>query len=1139
MNLNNINNKEYLLELLNNKERLNEDITQSRGYVLRLMEKFNLKPNLSNLLTDEVNVHALNFIVKNYELTKQEKDSLRKYFNDNGKFIVESDADEVLSLEGLEEHIISLKRLPKNTIIPFGLFNKYTKQIEEIHMSEDNDGMETIVVSSVRNFTLDEFLSLDYDYLVKNMYLFHKVDNFFGDEKFQKLYKKIIFDKFKKDGESLPSISDFKKYHFNSGDGDFIRELLTNERSYSLKDYNRMSSINGFTELITKIEYFERFNDRSLIGFSFGETVKNRLLIQNVFLNGTRSIDDLVSKDCSIEQFKEIIDSDFIGRIIEQSSIYLYRNSSEETTEQKEKALHLRNVFLDYLLKNFETDKNINNIDISFFVKEMFAVLEGDVLGDDLYKENAASFLKEYFGSLLKSENVHNFLIKSSGYSLVNKNSLDLIGEAVLKNPSINLLYVLLDYLEQNKKNNNWQVESFKKKIVGFIGELVPNLDKDSSSILAKAFDYRLPIVLPLTRVVVNNGFDDNFLNYREYKFDDIPERIQRVLFSVDKNFGKYILENKYKVPSDVLYGVLNSSSGNKNNLNFMIKYVDLHKDELLLDQKFINSVLKNPKGKEIIKLNDTEVNVRNYNDFLDNAIIVSAADEARKLNKKDESYFSDKESVDISEARTKVSALGRELTWEFLDKKTDDLLLKKEFGELSLVRRYGLSSDHRQKFINYVNDLSYDNLLMNIDDKNFIELLNSEVDYNGKTEVKFAKFTARENTVLAELLFPYFKDKTHVFSMFRKDNLDFINECAIKNTPSEIFYSYDFTISKGRTYGSYVSNRFTPEEVFRAYKNVEKSGGFFSNIGVNASFSHFFSDNFANDEVGFLKLLSMAKKEDHKLYVIMSHSDMFRDFVEDGADKKSLDQRFMDYFRKNYEIDILLSGIKIILDEVKNDHLADNISVNQKLSHSVIDRAIHNTYYDQSDYTAGGKYMTKYFSDFSDEESEKLLGLLFKEAPLYLLSRHVIGSIKDVSAHMGSNIKKYVNDDINVVDLLIYPHAATKVEYFSLDASSNDNRCNKYVDNMVNGLISYCSCLEDNTGLDYLSFLIQQKIFFNDEVQYNYKYRHINGYYGGIVEYLSEDKSFMEKLSICENHLFLEKVLETKLDAPRIRNKI
>ena len=240
-------------------------------------------------------------------------------------------------------------------------------------------------------------------------------------------------------------------------------------------------------------------------------------------------------------------------------------------------------------------------------------------------------------------------------------------------------------------------------------------------------------------------------------------------------------------------------------------------------------------------------------------ALIENIRKEEREKRRKVDSLYEQSQQI-----RKESSELLGNLSHDFFNEKIVKLVQERNFDDLKLIKK--ASNTSLEYFYQYVSKLDFNELLKNIENDSFRNLIVNAINYDNKTAFKFNTYSERENTILAEMLVNEFpKEPLKITYFFMPKNRDFVKEFSIKNCPKEIFYSYKlrpkestyYNIKKGDDpeEGVLIKTPYTVEQIWRAYRNLDKKEGFFSYMDVNASFDHFFSANFKDNEQGYLDL--------------------------------------------------------------------------------------------------------------------------------------------------------------------------------------------------------------------------------------------------------------------------------------------
>lgn len=250
------------------------------------------------------------------------------------------------------------------------------------------------------------------------------------------------------------------------------------------------------------------------------------------------------------------------------------------------------------------------------------------------------------------------------------------------------------------------------------------------------------------------------------------------------------------------------------------------------------------------------------------------------------------------------------------------------------------------------------------------------------------------------------------------------------------MIHSYDFLPIGSETYKptNLIQSEYTVEEIFKAFQNLEKTLGFFSEQDINANYTHFFqyslfkNGKFNNDDK-YKELLSLAKEKNNKLYTLLINQSRFSTikYEKQDEDYKTKDESANKYFKDVFDLDVVLKGLKeITLDCIKKENL------NNRLISGSIFEVIKNTYFDKwDDYcnSSHSSLMTK-------DETIKIMKFLFENAPMHFIGINKLGITKNIEKFFIENINEIITDDN--IKLFLFSNNNIHCEYYKINSKDS-----------------------------------------------------------------------------------------------------
>lgn len=1151
---------DYFIELISNQEKLNNEIQKTRGYILEVLKKHKLTIPLDYLL-DNLSIYSLQFIYKNYNLNEEHKIILKNYFNDDF-YKNHQDIDVILTLHEntIIEHLKTKQFLPNQTLFSLKTLIQYRNEINTYIENYDNG--EIIYRNSFSKLTFSEIMRIDFNLI--DFYVLPSLNKaFFDNPKFKQKFKKSVLNLIEQ-GKYSNSAFHFglmKKYPFTEDDFSFLQLLLNiNKENFIDHKYSQYSYLLGFNNLISKEYFFQNYNSNDLSLFNLNETKKHKKLIQDQYINmESFNIIRLIQSDCSIEQLKLIFDNFFLEEIFYNKDLSINRKLDVKN-EFANKHLYIVNLLIDKIIENPNiSDKKKESV-LQYGFKLINEFYYNDIY-DDVLLNPVTNKLYEILPTVLTNNNILEILSYSN--CIFNEKTKDYFINYIKKETSINQYLLLISFYKKYSKaeTNN----SFFQLIKENINDLGTKLNSiDVNKILAY-YDLKnefktetLQFNKNNTNSIISINQSHNILRYKNMPYEDLSEQMIKTLIFIEPNFISHINKNNYLLPENtilsLLYYVKNLNEYNDKNLivNFLNDYFIKNKLVIEENSKLIYQIKKSSFSNLFLLYKNDSLLESYFDEYIKNSkniFFMNKSMEQKSIFQEQYNEFSSKK--ELLEASN--NDLINQLDIVFLHKKCDSLINQHNFENLYLLKNYERAFDNnyiRKAFIKYCNHSSFEELINNSNNLYFVELLKQTMSYDNTTDIVFLDFGKEKNILLAKKLLPHIKN----ISLLRYfTNTDFAKDLAIECFPQEIFFSYDLTIANDDSFfkeKTLIHDFYSNDEVILAYDNIEKKHNIFQVKDINASYYHFFNNNYKNREKEFLELVELSKTRP-KLYSMLAQFDVINNFSSYQSDD-SVYKQAMNYFIKHFDFDIILKGIETILDEINNysqyiylqedEEQSRTISFYQKIATSTILNNIYLTYYDviESEYTNSSN--TKYKSLMSVENTDKMITLLMKKAPLLLLSRNVIGAYDDIGTNIKCNITKYIQDE-NFINNFFYPKNTIKIDFLNIKDKNND--ATKRLYNIVDGIIDFYEQNKDIYSLGYIKYLIKQKDFF--ETSLKYKYINIdhekNDITDHIIDGIFSNENIINNINILESRLTLNNVIltnkENALNNTKKKNKI
>lgn len=1124
MNLKKFNDVAYLQQLAEDKDQLSIEVRESKGYVLDRMSKHKIFPSLDNLW-DDINAYSLLFIIKNYSLNREQIKEVRTFFGYGADNVITKD---ILSEEEVINYLKEGGILPKNTKLSLEIIKTHYKEINTQY-EKDEYNTKTIMTRSLKGISVDHFLSMDSDFLKENKHLFNINPELFKNKKYQNTYKNFVLE-VAEEKKYYPDIRSFKNYIFSEDDKAFLEELLAIQKKdrYRMSAYSDFIGYRGFTDLISKEEYFKKYNSENIRGFSDSQIEKNLKLIQKSFLKNIKKIsyeplNELASMEASPSQFKLLLNNDLMKDLFNKMPEIHIGYVDQDRQEAKQKFEQLQFTILNYIVNN-QTEQILSKISLKDMAKSINEFAGHHRLRNTPgFGEDATKFYLEIVPKLFNS---NDFSVLYGNPEFITRYTVDVIEQIAETHPSVNFLIYLLDY--QNEPNRRYN--SDKVSVNEIINKLIPKIDKEIVVSLSNYFNYKIPEDIKLESHAVES-YQTNILNYKSIEINKMSEVSINLLLDINLEFKDYIISEKKQLDSKFVSRLMRYSE-NEASMSFLIKYLEINKENVIKDESLFRSIVIHPLGKKMMDFEAPDYEERDYQQFL---LQIKELDRLEKDEEPTGEKYYEKPEYKVYEAkktliRQKVDELKKSLTFDFLTEKIKKVLKDNNFEEYCVLKdNYLVRDDNANLFAKHVGISSFNKVLKNIEDPAYITALTNSIDFSNKTELKFKKFKEEENHILAELLGTQFKDKIKPLHFFKSEVRGFLNEFIVKNMPVEMFYSYSLrpNIEKeGKSYfreNSLITTPYTNEQLIEGFNKANKIG-FFSVREANASYDEIFQENFKGREKEFKDLLSLTKENNHKLYSILTYRTIYRDFHDRKINDITQDEFQANYLKNNYDIETVLKGFKEIINEIDNAKNLDYSKFNKELAFSSISSFIHSTYYDIR--TIQGN--TEYFSPLTQEDQNKIIDFLFKEAPYFMMEQYKIGTT-GVPEYIAENFEKYANIN-EIINSVLMPENHMKGPSLSLDTRSKsaNNRFNDYVDQIVSGMVDHYIKQKKSDELAYISYLFEKNAF-TSQLNHDFKYASEANDNDHILNYVTTNPALIDKLKFSQAKFSLESLLAEK----------
>lgn len=1154
--------------ILANTNLLKEEIINSKGLFLYFLEQKKIFPPI-DILIDSVSPYSLLFLKSHYDidnLKPEQTKVLDQYLlsdeNFNKKYNPVNTT--TYSLEELLSDIKNRKdvdNVKKSKLkLKFEHFKEHKETLLKLLKSPHELHANELLLNQIFNKTTpQEVLSLGEDFLINNPFIFNLNSNFLKNSELKTIYKKAVenYHMVYSDSHKKSEINNFLNYNFEQDEKPFLETLLKN--TYYV-NYDKLINIQGATQLITRWEFFEKFDDENLSDFSSEDIKNNKELIRKVWLENFKEKkyfkwNDFSKHSISFSDFKEVVDEAFLKELIIYSKGFLFDKIDSDVQEQKEKAVYLNFTATKILAKDPDMAQyiDLHSVLKSFFHTEEY---NRNFLTQE-YATDAEHALKNSAKAYIHSNNV----FQTTDYSpfLRSEALASLLHE--LTEPSINSLYFFIQIY--NKLSDS---KSFKhpksEELKPFIGAIASKLDKDQVKKIVDYFNYPLSDeFMPKDSLVDKQDYAYNALQFAHENFDNISIDTQKFLIYIDENFREHILKNNYNIMSpeisqheDVFTDILGRiNSSHHMLLPFVKQYIENNKDAVL--QNYFSLIAQHPIRQALITLNTHDIESNNYEQLVpalkQQQQLKNIQSEAYNIKKQSKGYSpynteKNKEEKEIStqlkDLEKKIESLNSVLSHNFKVDTISKLLQDKKYEEATLF--INKNSNYIYLAYEYIKDLPFADIISGLENKSLVKFItenkkNTGNEYLGQQpHVKFnTSYSQEQNKILAtELLsllnFQYEsenKDKVlHVLNYFEYEVKDFAKQFVIENDPVSMFYSYEYRPTNERQ-GKHIKEPFTNEEIIQGLHNLEKNAGNVFNMhDTNIQYDSMLTANYYHRENEYLDLLKSLETEP-VLYLFCCYSNIYNDFINfNKKDKdftyKNTSEAKIAYVYENLNLEVIKEGISQLLSDVNNELAKPDVTL--KGINDFVWRTEDSTY----DFDSKQDIL---FHQMTEKESASFIKTIWDKAPLYFMSRNRLGAIKDVQEFIVDNFEYFYNENTIENLFLNLNHFSTNSVSFNTEKDSYND-----YDHKLHQIFDVtCNYLLDNKQSNEIDTLvyISQQIKFNENLPYKKKIKETEA----IVAYhFAHEEQFTKFIKAGKQKYLLEEKIPIKVEKEVLKRK-
>lgn len=1110
MNLKNLYDKQWLGEVVENRNELLKEIRQSKGFILTRLKEENLMPKLEWLWQD-ISSYSLMFIIDNYNLPDEAKRELNEYLDESSQFKIKEEEVQVATnmQEALEKNIA----YPTGSKLTLDLFLKYRRPVEALMLNDKN--IQAQVNSLLNTLTLEDLSKIDEDFFRRNFSYFKEIRHLMHSVQAKELYKNIAnqiqmhvndtndFSR-KKQGAA---INQFDNYIFNKDEKEFLFEVIRNEEQWR-RNFSTVERIAGAKELITKEEFFTHFKTDDLSLFSLKETDEFQDLISKTWLkeylvNEVIALDDLLSKKTTLEQFKTIVTENFIQQLYDANRSFHINEDEQEISERKEKDLIIKKALFNILIKNPDTFKS--NVDIIDFINIFEQCDKNNLLNAD-EKFQAKEIMNEKFHQSLKSEEFFSLYSKNNVYQ---QSLYDCFINEAENYPSANLLIMMMKTSSQSAYTGKFTFIQ-KRQMREVIHQVISKMNDEEVLAISDWMDYSIDIKALVKDNPKSVNFSENIMNLNGYHPHKTEEMMNIFLITEFEEAAQKFNQEKGTLSAWAINRILNRKD--KNRIDFIHDYIAIH-PEALEDKELIKAFRKNKDMIQYVQQSaeEKEKTWAEFFNLVKQCVLLQEKEiEQQKNNLKPVKKFNS-DTPEIEVLKKTISHYVEEIDIHIFEEKFAHLLKEKQFNFARFIQHSCGFNKSDLLIKEYLKSLDYENWSNNLENPAFIKLAETVLTQD-KTNVDTIDIKDEHQAYnLAVLLLKKVSGSSYrLLTSFTQESRDpFIHELIIKHLTKEMFYDFQFQVNSKPDKGDLLTKPFSNEQILQAYLKMEKEDSVFKDKDYRANEIMLFAHNFENNELAYHKMIKIAENYP-KLYVLLTKGEIYRDMVD--TTEMDNEQAQNAYLVKHFNLDILIEGFKEILEDFHNQ---DRTQINSEVLKKAASTFLSGTYYHVYDKDKGND--PDYASFYNEEQSRQLITMLLENNPLLLQYYSHIGSLncsEDVARHYD-----YYHDIHVMEQLMLVPH------YMMMSHFEYQGRFKNYTETLFNGLVDYYIDEEKIEEIHYLLHLANQSLQANKLSAYLSRTEPITG---PNMEYFTNNGNWVKKL---EKFLVAHN-LEKKLDS-------
>lgn len=949
MNIDTLNNKEILENIVKDTEKLYLKIKETKGYIFYYLKKYKIFPNKKDLI-ENCTPYSIKFLIENYDLEEKDKAKIRRLFTlDGNTNIYEGHLTESELKHYLENNLsIPLMELSVEQI------NTYGEKLIELSKNKV-PYINNIIEYSLNDMTKEEYKNFSLNFIAQ--FNIQPQMEWLKDEDFAQIYKDNIIKINEMNGNEL-FLENFVKYPFKKEDKLFCNQLLKNTlKSYFVYSenvpnltYSFLNNFNGVKEIITEENFILEYNSYYFNDISEEVIIDNKEKIKEIWLKYAKDKNISIYKlltfvDMPEEIFEKLLDKKFLSQIFTQyPKIDLNEDNIHQMNLKNGASIIMRNYFQMY-------GKDLRAIDNLPYETAFTWINIENSRGSTEYKEEIYHYCSNIYKKYFNSENItYNFLNKDRQWlwlMLKEKSFQDYIQN----NPNINLLYFIL-----KDNTGSYDKKEFYRQLIKTITEkLESNNEKIISEIFAK-YNIPYPLVEKQNNQTITNltqNYSHNIFAYENVKnVSSISSQVIYILLQENIGFDKFVIKNRLIIDDEELNTLIHHKSFKP----FLKEYITLHKDRYINNGKVLNYAEKNefPMFYDIITEKDDE-NYKHLKQLI----------EQLPLLKGDNENF--RENVEKQVDLKNIISLG------YVKNILNQSIKNEDFKEIKYLDHWIHTTFYQNVLKEFLKSLPFNKLENLCDNDNFLNLLKSNINSSDFFTTNFLSYTDKE----IHLIYSKLKNKDFqpitLISMIDSEKQELIKKIALKEFSNEIFTHPSLCYFKNSFTTNIISIYYNAQEVYDIFNSLKEN--FFVSQDNNPI--SFLVTNFKNNKEEYLKLVKLAENTP-QLYALLIQQEIIKAQTnEKGISDIKAQSKFI---KEHFNIKTLCQGIKEIYDLA----LRDKDKINHTYVTSYFSTIFQNFNYEEKNNNGTVDCI------FTEQDKKYIVNELWKICPTILLEEKI-----------------------------------------------------------------------------------------------------------------------------------------------------